>query len=168
MELLSPNSLPPTRLLQTLEQSRVRVFPTYKSGAPNPTLRRFWSPRLSRRAPPSMDAALSSHENNAPVATPKSRTSSPLPVFSSQIGSFRRFSTLHTDSLLWQALLQALGDRKGIYRFGHFAAPLDEAAIEVILVLWILLQDLSGRPHLSYDLIIPTERVGTYDTQVAL
>ncbi|RRT38284.1 hypothetical protein B296_00057464 [Ensete ventricosum] len=134
MELLSPNSLPPTRLLQTLEQSRVRVFPTYKSGAPNPTLRRFWSPRLSRRAPPSMAAALSSHENNSPVATPKSRTSSPLPVFSSQIGSFRRVFTLHTDSLLWQALLQALGDRKGIYRFGHFAAPLDEAAIEVILV----------------------------------
>lgn len=31
-----------------------------------------------------------------------------------------------------------------------------------------LLQDLSGRPHLSYDLQIPTERVGTYDTQVVL
>lgn len=29
-----------------------------------------------------------------------------------------------------------------------------------------LLQDLSGRPHLSYDLNIPTQRVGTYDTQV--
>ncbi|KAG1346917.1 Imidazoleglycerol-phosphate dehydratase [Cocos nucifera] len=57
------------------------------------------------------------------------------------------------------ALLQALGDRKGIHRFGHFSAPLDEAAIEVIL-------DLSGRPHLSYDLSIPTERVGTYDTQL--
>uniref|UniRef100_A0A6V7QX70 Imidazoleglycerol-phosphate dehydratase n=1 Tax=Ananas comosus var. bracteatus TaxID=296719 RepID=A0A6V7QX70_ANACO len=57
------------------------------------------------------------------------------------------------------ALLQALGDRKGINRFGHFAAPLDEAAIEVIL-------DLSGRPLLKYDLNIPTERVGTYDTQL--
>ncbi|XP_078182051.1 imidazoleglycerol-phosphate dehydratase 3, chloroplastic-like isoform X2 [Carex rostrata] len=57
------------------------------------------------------------------------------------------------------ALLQALGDRKGINRFGHFSAPLDEAAIEVIL-------DLSGRPHLSCDLSIPTERVGTYDTQL--
>ncbi|KAL2463918.1 Imidazoleglycerol-phosphate dehydratase 1 [Forsythia ovata] len=57
------------------------------------------------------------------------------------------------------ALLQALGDRKGINRFGDFSAPLDEALIHVSL-------DLSGRPHLSYDLHIPTERVGTYDTQL--
>ncbi|KAK9161020.1 hypothetical protein Syun_007361 [Stephania yunnanensis] len=57
------------------------------------------------------------------------------------------------------ALLQALGDRKGIYRFGDFSAPLDEALVHVAL-------DLSGRPHLSYDLHIPTERVGTYDTQL--
>ncbi|CAA7394829.1 unnamed protein product [Spirodela intermedia] len=57
------------------------------------------------------------------------------------------------------ALLKALGDRKGIYRFGNFSAPLDEAAVNVIL-------DLSGRPHLAYDLRIPTERVGTYDTQL--
>ncbi|KAJ4834370.1 Imidazoleglycerol-phosphate dehydratase 2, chloroplastic [Turnera subulata] len=57
------------------------------------------------------------------------------------------------------ALLKALGDRKGIYRFGDFSAPLDEALVHVAL-------DLSGRPHLSYDLQIPTERVGTYDTQL--
>lgn len=57
------------------------------------------------------------------------------------------------------ALLQALGDRKGIYRFGDFSAPLDEALIHVAL-------DLSGRPHLGYDLQIPTQRVGTYDTQL--
>ncbi|CAA2934317.1 imidazoleglycerol-phosphate dehydratase isoform X1 [Olea europaea var. sylvestris] len=57
------------------------------------------------------------------------------------------------------ALLQALGDRKGIGRFGDFSAPLDEALIHVSL-------DLSGRPHLGYDLHIPTERVGTYDTQL--
>ncbi|EEF45302.1 imidazoleglycerol-phosphate dehydratase [Ricinus communis] len=57
------------------------------------------------------------------------------------------------------ALLQALGDRRGIHRFGDFSAPLDEALIHVSL-------DLSGRPHLSYDLQIPTQRVGTYDTQL--
>ncbi|GAB4818011.1 hypothetical protein N2152v2_005057 [Parachlorella kessleri] len=57
------------------------------------------------------------------------------------------------------ALAQALGDRKGIYRFGNFAAPLDEALVQVVL-------DLSGRPHLSYDLQIPTERIGSYETQL--
>uniref|UniRef100_A0A803Q1R8 Imidazoleglycerol-phosphate dehydratase n=1 Tax=Cannabis sativa TaxID=3483 RepID=A0A803Q1R8_CANSA len=57
------------------------------------------------------------------------------------------------------ALLKALGDRKGIYRFGDFSAPLDEALIHVSL-------DLSGRPYLGYDLQIPTQRVGTYDTQL--
>lgn len=60
---------------------------------------------------------------------------------------------------LGMALHQALGDRKGIVRFGHFVAPLDEALIQVAL-------DFSGRPHLSYGLQIPTERVGTYDTQL--
>jgi imidazoleglycerol-phosphate dehydratase len=60
---------------------------------------------------------------------------------------------------LGMALHQALGDRKGIVRFGHFVAPLDEALIQVAL-------DFSGRPHLSYGLNIPTQRVGTYDTQL--
>jgi imidazoleglycerol-phosphate dehydratase len=60
---------------------------------------------------------------------------------------------------LGQAFAQALGDRKGIVRFGHFIAPLDEALIQVAL-------DFSGRPHLSYGLEIPTQRVGTYDTQL--
>lgn len=60
---------------------------------------------------------------------------------------------------LGMALHQALGDRKGIVRFGHFLAPLDEALVQVSL-------DFSGRPHLSYGLSIPTQRVGTYDTQL--
>jgi imidazoleglycerol-phosphate dehydratase len=60
---------------------------------------------------------------------------------------------------LGMALGQALGDRKGIVRFGHFLAPLDEALVQVAL-------DFSGRPHLSYGLDIPTQRVGTYDTQL--
>jgi len=60
---------------------------------------------------------------------------------------------------LGQALGKALGDRKGIVRFGNFLAPLDEALIQVAL-------DFSGRPHLSYGLQIPTQRVGKYDTQL--
>ncbi|MGL5079624.1 MAG: imidazoleglycerol-phosphate dehydratase HisB [Waterburya sp.] len=60
---------------------------------------------------------------------------------------------------LGMALAKALGDRKGIVRFGHFVAPLDESLVEVAL-------DFSGRPHLSYGLNIPTQRVGTYDTQL--
>jgi imidazoleglycerol-phosphate dehydratase len=60
---------------------------------------------------------------------------------------------------LGMALAKALGDRKGIVRFGHFIAPLDEALVQIAL-------DFSGRPHLSYGLEIPTQRVGTYDTQL--
>jgi imidazoleglycerol-phosphate dehydratase len=60
---------------------------------------------------------------------------------------------------LGQAFAKALQDRKGIVRFGHFIAPLDESLVQVAL-------DFSGRPHLSYGLDIPTERVGTYDTQL--
>jgi imidazoleglycerol-phosphate dehydratase len=60
---------------------------------------------------------------------------------------------------LGMALGKALGDRKGIVRFGHFVAPLDEALVQVVL-------DFSGRPYLVYGLEIPTQRVGTYDTQL--
>ena len=58
-----------------------------------------------------------------------------------------------------QALSKALGDRSGIKRFGHFLAPLDEALIQVAV-------DCSGRPHLSFDLDIPSQKVGTYDTEL--
>lgn len=57
------------------------------------------------------------------------------------------------------ALAQALGDRKGIHRFGDFTAPLDEALVHIVL-------DLSGRPHLSCNLSMPTERIGSYETQL--
>ena len=58
-----------------------------------------------------------------------------------------------------QALAKALGDRRGIQRFGHFVAPLDEALVQVVL-------DCSGRPHLSYGLKIPAARMGSYDTEL--
>ena len=60
---------------------------------------------------------------------------------------------------LGQALAQALQDRRGIHRFGHFWVPLDEALVQVVL-------DFSGRPHLSYGLELPTERIGRYETQL--
>ena len=60
---------------------------------------------------------------------------------------------------LGQALAQALGDRRGVNRFGHFVAPLDEALVQVVL-------DCSGRPHLSYGLKIPSQRIGSYDTEL--
>nr|AUG32487.1 imidazoleglycerol-phosphate dehydratase [Paulinella longichromatophora] len=60
---------------------------------------------------------------------------------------------------LGQALSQALGDRSGIHRFGYFSAPLDEALVQISL-------DFSGRPHLSYNLVIPGQRVGNYDTEL--
>jgi imidazoleglycerol-phosphate dehydratase len=60
---------------------------------------------------------------------------------------------------LGMALAKAVGDRKGITRFGHFVAPLDESLVQVAL-------DFSGRPHISYGLEISTQRVGTYDTQL--
>ncbi|KAL0367407.1 UNVERIFIED_CONTAM: Imidazoleglycerol-phosphate dehydratase, chloroplastic [Sesamum radiatum] len=60
---------------------------------------------------------------------------------------------------LGTALLQALGDKKRIGVCGDFSAVHDEALLQVSV-------DLSGGPHLSYGLSIPTERVGTYDTQL--
>ena len=48
---------------------------------------------------------------------------------------------------LGQALSNCLGDRKGINRFGHFVAPLDEALVQVVM-------ESSGRPHLTYKLNI--------------
>lgn len=60
---------------------------------------------------------------------------------------------------LGQAFTKTLGDRKGIYRFGHFIAPLDESLVEVVL-------DFSGRPYLVCGLEIPTQRIGSYDTQL--
>lgn len=55
-----------------------------------------------------------------------------------------------------EALRRALGDKAGIYRFGHFEAPLDEALVAVTV-------DLSGRPFLVYNVALKPQRVGTFD-----
>ncbi len=60
---------------------------------------------------------------------------------------------------LGQAFSQALGEKRGIIRYGSFILPMDESLILTAV-------DISGRAHLNYDLHIPTEKVGTFDTEL--
>ncbi len=60
---------------------------------------------------------------------------------------------------LGQAFDRALGDKRGIVRYGSTILPMDEALI-------LSAVDLSGRGLLMYDLRIPTEKVGTFDTEL--
>lgn len=62
--------------------------------------------------------------------------------------------------VLGEAFVKALGDKKGITRYGSLILPMDEA-----LVLCSL--DISGRNFLGYDVKIPAEKVGTFDTELA-
>jgi len=57
---------------------------------------------------------------------------------------------------LGEALRQAVGDKKGIVRYGHAYVPLDEALSRVVL-------DFSGRPGLEYHIDFPKETVGGFD-----
>lgn len=60
---------------------------------------------------------------------------------------------------LGQAFKNALGDKKGVTRYGSMILPMDEALIMTAV-------DLSGRGYLGYDMEIPTEKVGTFDTEL--
>ena len=60
---------------------------------------------------------------------------------------------------LGQAIKQALGDKKGIHRFGSASVPMDEARADVSV-------DLSGRPYLVYQTCDLPEKIGTFDTQL--
>ena len=64
-----------------------------------------------------------------------------------------------TGIVLGQAIAQAVGDKKGIKRFGNFYLPMDET-----LVLGAV--DLSGRPYLVCDLPFTVEKVGRFDTEM--
>jgi imidazoleglycerol-phosphate dehydratase len=58
-----------------------------------------------------------------------------------------------------QALKEALGDKKGIVRFGHAFCPLDEALTRAVV-------DLSGRPWLHFGVVFKAQRVGTMPTEL--
>ncbi len=68
-------------------------------------------------------------------------------------------STEDTGICLGQALAAVLGDKRGIARYGHALLPMDEALILAAV-------DLSGRDTLRYGLDIPTQKVGTFDTEL--
>jgi imidazoleglycerol-phosphate dehydratase len=60
---------------------------------------------------------------------------------------------------LGQALSQAIGDKKGIRRYGACLLPMDDALVRAAL-------DLSGRPYLVWNIDLPTAKIGTFDTEL--
>jgi imidazoleglycerol-phosphate dehydratase len=64
-----------------------------------------------------------------------------------------------TGIALGQALTKALGDKKGIRRYGHFTLAMDDAQVACAL-------DLSGRPYLVWSLAFPTAKIGSFDTEL--
>jgi imidazoleglycerol-phosphate dehydratase len=60
---------------------------------------------------------------------------------------------------LGQALNQALGDKRGIRRYGACLLPMDDALVRAAL-------DLSGRPYLVWHMDLPTAKIGTFDTEL--
>jgi len=62
--------------------------------------------------------------------------------------------------VLGDAFREALGDKRGIRRYGFFLLPMDETLIECAV-------DFSGRTYLNFDADIPAEKVGDFDTELA-
>jgi imidazoleglycerol-phosphate dehydratase len=60
---------------------------------------------------------------------------------------------------LGKVFLDALGDRKGIVRFGHAVVPMDETLAEVAI-------DISGRPFLAFNADLPGRKVGDFDAEL--
>ncbi|KAF0111478.1 MAG: hisB [Rhodospirillaceae bacterium] len=67
--------------------------------------------------------------------------------------------TEDTGLAIGDALTQALGERKGITRYGLAYVPMDEALTRVVL-------DLSNRPHLVWQVALPRPKIGTMDTEL--
>ncbi len=64
-----------------------------------------------------------------------------------------------TGIALGQALTQALGDKKGIHRYGECHLPMDDAQVRAAL-------DLSGRPFLVWNVDMPTTKIGAFDAEL--
>lgn len=61
--------------------------------------------------------------------------------------------------LLGKALAEAIGDKKGIVRYGGCLLPMDDALVRAAL-------DISGRPYLVWNVDLPTAKIGTFDTEL--
>ena len=68
-------------------------------------------------------------------------------------------TTEDTGIAVGQAVSAALGDRKGIRRYGHAYVPMDEALVRVAL-------DLSNRPYLIWHVDLPAQKLGSMDTEL--
>ena len=64
-----------------------------------------------------------------------------------------------TGIALGQALSQALGDKRGIVRYGSCLLPMDDAQVRCAL-------DLSARPYLIWNVDMPTQKIGNFDTEL--
>ncbi len=114
-------------------------------------------------------------------APPSHQIKTPVPFLSHMLEAFARHGAMglevtatgdveiddhHTVEdaglVLGAAFDQALGDRKGIHRFGHFSLAMDETLVDCAL-------DLGGRPYLVMDLpVIAGRRVGRFDCDLVL
>jgi imidazoleglycerol-phosphate dehydratase len=111
--------------------------------------------------------------------TGKSQIETPLPFLSHMLDQIARHGSIdltvrargdveidghHTTEdtgiVLGQAILQALGDRAGIRRYGSATLPMDEALVTAAL-------DLSGRPFFVFRVPLPKAKIGTFDTELA-
>lgn len=111
--------------------------------------------------------------------TGQSRIETPLPFLSHMIEQIARHGAFdltvvargdveidghHTTEdlgiVLGKAVLDALGDRKGIRRYGAATLPMDEALVTVAL-------DLSGRPYFVWKVPLPKAKLGTWDVELA-
>jgi imidazoleglycerol-phosphate dehydratase len=111
--------------------------------------------------------------------TGKSHIETPLPFLSHMLDQIARHGSIdltvrargdveidghHTTEdtgiVLGQAILQALGDRAGIRRYGSATLPMDEALVTAAL-------DLSGRPFFVFRVPLPKAKIGTFDTELA-
>ncbi len=60
---------------------------------------------------------------------------------------------------LGQAIRQALGDKAGIRRYGHFTLPMEETLVTAAV-------DLGGRPYFVFEARIPTQKIGDFDSEL--